>query len=987
MLGVVPVGKHRHGFRGAIVAVFFLSLFASFPSFGHSTSTRFTYLRFDRLTSNDGLSQNSVNAILQDRRGFMWFGTQDGINVYDGYSYLTYKPVAGDSTTLGGNWVYTLLEDSRGWIWAGTYQGGLSCYRPEEDRFYRYFHEEGKPSTISHNEVRTLLEDDEGRIWIGTFGGGLDRLDPITGTIEHLRHDPEDPGSIASDFITSILQDSKGWIWVGTFGGGLDRWDPALGAFHHTVSQGQNTLELTNNHVLSLAEGEDGELWVGTQNGLNCIDASRRVTHAYRHHPDRGDGIADGAVAALLFDHESTLWVGLEGGGLDRFNSKKETFDHFRHDPVDPSSIAYDLIWSLFEDRSGGVWIGTNGGGVSRFDRSRNRFNLLRSTPSNPNSLSQNDVRAIFIDDDGILWVGTEMGGLNRVDREHGRVTHYRHDPDNPRSITSDRIRAIHRDKKGRLWIGTRGGGLCLMNERNGTFTRYEEERLSDDWVRVIFEDEDGRLYIGTGSSGLDIINLENGTVAHIRRNTGDPTTMNRNIITCIYRDSHHNVWIGTRGGGLSRHSTESGAGEVQTYLHSEDDPSSLSHNVVLSVQEDLEGTIWIGTPGGLNRFQPDTQNFTSFYMQDGLPNDVIYGILPDDSGNLWLSTNNGLCKFDPTNITFRNYNANDGLQSNEFNQSAYYRGEDGELFFGGLYGLNSFYPHDIEENTYIPPVEITAINTFDRTIPYNSAQQGDQTITIPYSKNLLAFEFAALNYTNPEKNEYAYMLEGFDDDWVFSGNRRFVSYTNLNPGRYTFMVRGSNNDGVWNQNGAEVALVITPPWYRTWWFGILVALFVLSLFLGFNLLQVLTMRKANRQLEKKVQERTRELETALKQLHASREVQLESERLRTAQQMAASVAHEFNNPLAIISGVYDLYERQMRDSAPKEISDQLDRIPKTIQRMKSLVRRLLNITEVREADYAAGMKILELSSDDLGDEEDGESLENSSGTNIEPKE
>ncbi|MCB2200922.1 GGDEF domain-containing protein [bacterium] len=959
------MGKHDRGLRRAVLIVLCLALFAIMPGYGHGISSRFSYLRFDRLTSNDGLSQNSVNAILQDQRGFMWFGTQDGINVYDGYSFTTHKPVAGDSTTLSGNWVYTLLEDGRGWIWAGTYQGGVSCYRPEEDRFYRYVHEEGNPSTISHNEVRALLEDNEGRIWIGTFGGGLDRLDPLTGSIEHLRHDPEDPGSVASDFITSLLQDSNGWIWVGTFGGGLDRWDPALGAFHHTSTQGKQTLGLNSDHILSLTEGKEGELWIGTQEGLNCLDASLRVKHTYCYHSGRSDGISEGAVAALLFDHEGTLWVGLEGNGLDRYNPEQGTFDHFRHNPVDPSSIAYDLIWSLYEDRSGGVWIGTNGGGVSRFDRARNRFNLLRSIPSNPNSLSQSDVRAVYIDDDGILWVGTEMGGLNRVDRARGIVTHYRHKPDNPRSISSDRIRAIHRDGKGRLWVGTRGGGLCLMNERAGTFTRYEEDRLSDDWVRVIFEDEDGRLYIGTGGSGLDIINTEKGTLTHIRRNTGDPTTMNRNIITVIYHDSQNNIWIGTRGGGLSRHNTDGGEGEVETYVHAEDDPASLSHNVVLSVQEDLEGRIWVGTPGGLNRYNPEDQSFTSFYMQDGLPNDVIYGILPDDAGNLWLSTNNGLCRFNPENLTFRNYNANDGLQSNEFNQSAYYRAKDGELFFGGLYGLNSFYPHHIEENTYIPPVEITAINTFDRKIPYNSARQGDQTITLPYSKNLLAFEFAALNYTNPEKNEYAYMLDGFNDDWVFSGNRRFVSYTNLNPGRYTFRVRGSNNDGVWNQTGAEVALVITPPWYRTWWFGVLVALFVLGLFLGFNLLQVLTMRRANRQLERKVQERTRELETALKQLHASREMQLESERLRTAQQMAASVAHEFNNPLAIISGVYDLYERQMRDSAPKEIADQLNRIPKTIQRMKSLVRRLLNITEVREADYAAGMKILELSSEE----------------------
>ena len=915
------------------------------------------------------MSQNSVKAILQDRRGFMWFGTQDGINIYDGYNFRVFKPIAGDSTSLSGNWVYTLIEDRRGWVWAGTYQGGLSCYRPEESRFYRYTHDKNDPQTISHNEVRCLLEDTGGQIWIGSFGGGLDRLDPLTGRMEHFRHDENDPGSLSNDFVTSLYLDTKGWIWIGTHGGGLERWDPAISAFHHTRKREGDPTTLTSDYILCIKEGSNDELYVGTSDGLNRLDKSRRVVKQFWHDPEKPHSLSDHAVTDLLFDHDGVLWVGTEQGGVNRYNPKLDQFDHYKNNPVVQTSLSSNIVLSMYEDRSGGLWIGTNGGGVSRYDHSRNRFNLFRAIPNNPKTLSQSDIRAIHIDDDNVLWVGTDLGGLNRIDRAHGTYMHYHHDPDDPTSISSDRIRAIYRTRDGALWIGTRDGGLNIMNEAKGTFTRFDGGgELKDDWVRVIFEDVDGHVFIGTGSSGLDVINRETGEISHIRRNTGDPTTMNRNIITYIYYDSHKSVWIGTRGAGLSRHDSENAG--VEAFRHDPDDPRSLSHDVVMCVQEDLEGNVWVGTPGGLNLFNSDTKDFTHYFVRDGLPNDVIYGILPDKNGNLWISTNNGISCFNPEKGTFRNYDANDGLQSNEFNQTAFCSSRDGELFFGGLQGLNSFYPEQIEENSYIPPVEITAVHAFDRDMPFNSALPGIQTITIPYDKNLIAFEFAALNFTNPLKNEYAYRLEGFDSDWVFSGNRRFVSYTNLNPGRYTFHVLGSNNDGVWNEEGAKLNVIVTPPWWRTWWFALAVLLGIAGLFVGFNLLQVMTMRRANRLLEIKVQERTAELEQALKQLHASREMQLESERMRTAQQMAASVAHEFNNPLAIISAVYDLYEQQMAEDLPPEMVAQLERIPKTIQRMKSLVRRLLNITEVREADYAAGMKILRLGSQEPSGEE-----------------
>ena len=685
-------------------------------------------------------------------------------------------------------------------------------------------------------------------------------MDPATHHSALYQHSSEDPQSLSGNSIESIYEDRAGELWIGT-DNGLNHFDRASGKFSPSFSQAvPGSAFIGNAAVYTLSEDSRGALWIGTSAGLFKWDRDANHWTVYRHDPGDPTSLSDDAVTCILEDAQGMLWIGTRTG-LDLFDSSHNSFISYDHDPNDPYSLASNSVRSIYEDRSGVLWIGTSGG-LNKYARSTQKFDLYQHTPGLSNTLSDNNIWAIDEDHLGNLWVGTFFAGLARLNPTTGAVTVYQNNPSDPTSLSSNEIRAILEDHAGNLWIGMERGGLARFDPATGTFIAYqhndvEPDSLSNNDVFSLFEDHAGRLWIGTQRGGLNRFDPASGTFIHYQNDPNDPMSLSDNQVRAIQEDHTGVLWIATFGGvnlwdGKSNHFT--------VYRHDPKDASSLNSDEVSCIFEDQEGTVWVGTfGGGLNRFDRTSQSFTHYTEKDGLPDDTVYGILADAEGHLWLSTNKGLSKFDPRTQVFRNYDVSDGLQGDQFNPGAYFQGKNGEMFFGGTKGLNAFLPQQVKDNLIPPPVVITAVKKYNQTIQTNPAPNA--TIPLSYRDNFISFEFAALDYNTPEKNQYAYMLEGVDKDWVSAGTRRYASYTNLQGGDYIFRVKASNNDGVWNEQATTLFIHITPPFWQTWWFIGIVGLVAVAGSIGGYRLRVRDIQARNRELEQQVEERTRELE------------------------------------------------------------------------------------------------------------------------------
>ncbi len=819
--------------------------------------------RFFHLTVADGLSHNIVRTIVQDPQGFLWFGTQDGLNRYDGYAFTVFRHLRSDPHSLVHNTVQALAVDGTGTLWVGTV-GGLDRYDRNGGGFVHY------PEVAE--SVTALYPAPDGTLWVGTAGSGLFRYDPAG--------DRFLPVSLPLPdlHILALYRDADGILWVGTEYGGL--WGDPVGAGLAPAPEGQpphpspgplpspdscqerggdaaaggeggvrregrphsyrhdpsDPGSLPHDRVTAVLGDRTGTRWVGTgannepsMGGLAALDPTTGRFTRYRQ------GLSHAHVTTLLEDRAGTLWVGTEDGlaVLDRAAGK---FITYHHDPLDPYSLVNDRVYALYEDDTGILWVGTDGG-VSRYVREKNRFTLYRHDPQDPNSLGAARVGAVLKDRDGTVWVGLHAGGLDRIGPD-GTIIHYRHDPDDPHSLSHDHVTALYQDFSGAIWVGT-SAGLDRMDPETGGFTHFvhdpaDPHSVGPGAVKVIYGDCTGAIWIGTEEPGtLSRLDPRTGRFTVYRytpdRPDGFPNTYG---VRAILEDRAGFLWLGTYN-GLVRFTPQNGA--FTQYRHDPDAPHSLSDDFVWSLYEDAEGMLWVGTHGGLNRLDDrDAGRFTVYTVEDGLPNDAIAAILGDEVGTLWLATmGGGLSRFDPSAGTFRNYDESDGLQGMHFIPGAAYRSPDGERFFGGAGGLNRFYPADIRENPHVPPVVLTTFRVFDQVQDFGQDLTAVGEIRLSYRDNFFSFEFAALDYADPAKNRYAYILEGFDRDWVHCGTHRYAAYTNVPPGTYTFRVRASNNDGVWNEEGLVVRVVITPPFWATGWFRALAGLLVLGVGLG----------------------------------------------------------------------------------------------------------------------------------------------------------
>ena len=844
-------------------------------------------LIFQQIFLDQGLSQSIVKCIIQDREGFMYFGTEDGLNRYDGYTFIVMRNNPENINSISYNDINSLHLDMDGNIWIGTFNSGLNKYNPYTKKIIRFIHNPSDQSTISHNNINAICSDSSGIIWVGT-DNGLNQLIPQSSDnqeylIKRYFYKKDNFDSEGVNSVQALLMDRSQNLWIGTANGLNILFNSQESVkqddFINYKSDINDVNTLINNVVRVIYQDDDADLWIGTDGGLNKVIQNRNgeITSfkGYLNVMNNSFNINQNEVYALCEDNSGKLWVGTNGGGLILFDKKTETFRRYSHDPLDSRSISYNEIRSLYKDNSGTMWIGTYGSGIDKVSRGAGEFILYKYRPDDRKTLSHSIVWAIYEDRDGILWIGTHGGGLNKLDRSNNQYTYYKHSQNNPNSLSNDIVRVIFEDSKGILWIGTHGGGINKFNMETNTFITYKNDpsnsnSLAADEIRSIYEDRTGTIWIGTYGRGLDKFNRESETFTHFINDPNDIKSISNNFVRTIYEDKSGNLWIGTEGGGLNKF--ERATNTFQNFKNELDDSSSLNSDYIFTIHESPEGILWLGTwGGGLNRFDVKNGKTEHFTVNDGLPSNAIYGILEDEKGNLWLSTNNGLSRFNPDSKIISNYNVKDGLQNNEFNGGSYYKSKSGEMFFGGINGFNSFYPNKIKDNKFIPPVLITSFQKFNKEVDFTKPVYTVNEIDLSYEDYVFSFEFASLDFSAPEKNKYTYKMEGLDNDWISTGaSRRFATFTTLSPGDYTFKVRGTNSDGVWNETGASIKITIHPPYWMTWWFRTLIAIALLSIIFVSYKSRVRKLEDKRKVLAERLDEKTKhsnELQSALSEV------------------------------------------------------------------------------------------------------------------------
>ncbi len=914
-------------------------------------------IKFDHLSDEHGLSQNSAMCFLHDSRGLMWIGAESGLNRYDGYQIKVYKSKANDANSLSNDQIRALYEDRDGIIWIGTNGGGLNRFDRVTETFKTYIHDPKQPGSLSHNYIRTICREAFGGIWLGTYGGGLNYFSPQTGLFKVFKHDPADAGSLCNDYIRDMAPDSSGRIWLATKNG-LSCFDPKTGAFKNYVRDPNNPNSLQSDELSKVYVDQHDQIWIATRNsGISVLTPQTDTFKLVQP-----QAVALRSATGFFQDAAGFVWMSTWQNGLVRYDPAAERLTNYVHAPQNIHSLGSDYIYTVYADHAGFIWLGT-ANGADRFQPKGRRFRHYHSEPGNVNSLSHNDVTCILEDSAEQLWIGTFGGGLAQFNHENDTFTYFVKDPANPFSISSNDIKTICKDSRGALWIGAWGspGGLNLLDRQTGKFTQYlpnaaDSLSLSGNLVSCIYEDRQGTLWIGTWEGLNRYDPVRNCFIRYKNTSVDGASDVALNRIETIYEDSS-GLWIGSYA-GLAAFDRKNG--KFTNYQHSLTDSTSLSHNTVYCLREDRMGRLWVGTGGGLNRLDRRTMTFTAYDETHGLPNNSISAILEDDAGNLWLSTLHGLAKLDLATESFKIYDVRDGLQGNEFERNSACRTTKGEMFFGGLKGFTTFFPDQIQDNPYVPPVIITDFQIFNRPVavksdgstPLSRAITETDRIVLSYRQSVFSFGFAAMNFEIPEKNRYAYKMEGFDADWTQTdASRRFATYTNLDPGDYTFRVKGCNNDGVWNETGASLKIIITPPWWKTWWAYSSYALLLIGAIIGFVRFQ-----------QKKVERKQQEIERKQKELEREQAIAEQLRRVdKLKDEFLANTSHELRTPLNGIIGLAESLLDGVAGILPDKAHFDLKMISASGRRLSNLVNDILDFSKMIDNRIELSLKPVNL--------------------------
>ena len=947
--------------------------------------------RFENYTSDDGLSQNSVVRIFQDSRHFLWFGTYDGLNRFDGYSFKVYKSIVNDSTTINGQYFSAICEDKDGNLWIGSLGGGLNKYIRSTDSFKRYKHNPKNNKSLSNDKVRALLIDRDGNLWIGTEFG-LDRYDPQSDSFVHYRNDPQNPNSLSNNYVLSIGQDASGKMWIGTFVG-LNVFDFKKNKFSNFLEGRGEVRGLGINWANKIFLDRENNLWIGTTEGLHRYD--EKNDRFIRYIPEKNNpySISEKSIRDIIQDANGNLWIATTHGGLNELNPNTGKFKRYIHDPLNRSSLTSNFLISLWEDNSGLIWIGTDGNGIDVLDRRVAQFNNYKNIPGNKHSLSENKVYSIYEDIDGLIWIGTMGGGLNRFDpkKKHDNFTCYLHDSENNNSIVNNSVRYITGDKNGMLWLATETG-LDEFNPRLNKFYHYNMTYfpgLKTNAIFSVLESKNGDVWVGTYDGGLSVLDKNKKTFRNYLFDPNNPNSISSNVIRCILEDNYGHLWFCTDN-GLDLF--DSKKDQFIRYVYDSKNPSSISSNSVLTIYQDKKGTIWVGTTIGLNKIEgdlsdPEKIKFVCYTKKDGLADNDVQGILEDNHGNLWISTNAGISKFNPEKLTFKNYTTFDGLPSNEFYVNANAkRKETGELLFAGDRGFCIFNPDSIKDDQFIPPISLTDLHLFNKSVGIGEKVNGDvilskaiwdtKEITLSYKNNILMLDFAALDYSSPHANQYAYLMEGLDKDWNNIGTRHTASFMNLPPGEYNFKVRCSNASGLWNYLGASIKIIVLPPYWMTWWFRGLAVLFLFMIGFVAYKLKIRSMEKRRKDLELLINEKIRlndQLQVEITK-HQKTEIELRkakeeaenSNRLKS--EFLAQISHEIRSPLNIAINYASIIREELKDNISPLLVESIDAIDQVDKRVIRTIDLVLNMSEMQLGTYLPSMTRFDIVKDVLND-------------------
>lgn len=902
---------------------------------------------FEHLTTKDGLSQNDINGIYQDSRGFMWFGTHEGLNKFDGYSFTTYKPDPNKVGTINSNLAFAITEDQSANLWIGTTGSGLNFFDRRTELFSVIEHIPGDEKSLISNYITAIYVDDNNFLWVGTKEG-LDYIN-LTKREEGFTHVefPMIDREEVSLYVNALYDDQKGNVWIGT-NHGLWKMSNPVDEIIPAASLIPLSDSVRSERVMSLHADKFGALIIGTRKGI-YYQTEKGVNNTFVKFYDE-------VFRSIQTDEKNRIWAG-SNVGLFCFKSIHHSsvpvfVAKYTNDPIDPNSLSKDVIRTVYADRTGMIWVGTNGGGLNKFFPEGKPFRVFRKS-YHANSLSYNKIRTFYEDSNGTLWIGTEGGGLNYVsgqndDRAYNAFKHISF----PRKTFA--LEEVTLNKKRTLLLGAEGQpGFYQMNV-DETDASYEPVPIREvnGFVFSLTQDFRGKIWIGTYQNGLycwtpDAAKPEDRW-RNFQHDVNDSTSLSNNIIRKVYEDSKGNIWIGT-GHGLNKLSADEVSKARPTFVHftlDPDDSTSISHNYILDIYEGSDEQLWIGTfGGGINSLDiskdSKQDHFVTYGEREGLPNQVIKSIQEDDAGFLWISTNKGLSKFDPIKKVFTNYDEHDGLQSNEFSELASLRRNDGEMLFGGVNGFNAFYPDQIYENNKLPSVIISELLIANKKVEVGQKVKGRvllpsaiselEELQLKASENSFSIEFTALHFMAPAKNKFAYKLEGFDQDWIYTAaDKRFATYTNLPPGIYTLMIKASNNDGLWNETPKQLRIKITPPFWLKWYAYVFYALLIIGFMFLYRRYTIIGIHEKHQlTLDKLKNEKTEEIS-------------------KQKLQFFTNISHELRTPLTLIKGPLD---NLLLNESVRQIPELNGKMSLMQRNTKYLLRLVNQILDFRKLD------------------------------------
>ncbi|MCU4173836.1 ligand-binding sensor domain-containing protein [Carboxylicivirga sp. N1Y90] len=933
-----------------------LGLLISLP-FVHASNNS---IRFKYLTIHDGLSLSSVYCVHRDSKGYMWFGTEDGLNRFDGSKFTIYNASANNPNSVCDKWIEKIYEDNLGQLWF-TSRAGLSCFNPATEQFKNLNSTNG----LSNDTITCLLQAHDSIMYVGSVNGlgciGLEtkrvkKRSICNGRINALHPTPSGIYVGASEGLFLLKANAVDTLLSNVNINALCQ----SGSKLYAAGQDQlfiiDVLELAIEASFTFSQfpllqieklllDKANNIWVGSNVGLFKYQ-NRKLKQIVKI-SDVSNSLAIDQSRSLEEDNFGNIWYGTHDNGVFYIQTDGKV-RHIQNNPVDPSSLSQNAINCIYNDKeSGAIWLGTFGAGLNMYHPAANKFELIKHDPINTNSLASDFIWSVCEASDGSLWIGTNDRGISRYIPSEDRFVNY--------IIDNNSVRCIYEDSENVIWIGTDGGGLSRFipsNDKFQTFTKQagNVRSLSDNSVRVIYEDSQNRMWIGT-RNGLNLFDRVSKEFKHYKHIEGDSNSLSNNFIySVIFEDSKGNIWCGTYGGGLNRLNVSSGKFEV----YSTDSPSPLSNNLVFTLHEDNDHQLWIGTNDGLNVMDLETKEIRQFNVVDGLPNGVIYGLLPDGKGSLWLSTNHGLCCFDMQSEKCRNYDVNDGLQSKEFNGGAFHKGKSGKLYFGGVYGLNSFDPTRINgTDSELRPV-FTGLEVMGQKVEVNPRSDMPSplissvnnqfqmskniafadTIILDYKDRFFSLEFSGMDHIFPDKTLYAFQLAPMDKQWNHVGNRNFVTYANMKPGEFKFRVKCAKQHDAWSDSYSELTIIINPPFWLTYWFISFEVLlfFIIAIFIYRYLVKMKT-NKVLKQQNFKISEANQQLRTSeanLKQMNATKD------------KFFSIISHDLKNPFSSLMSISEMLSENFDDYTKEDNKECVSKMNSSIKQIYILLENLL---------------------------------------------